>query len=126
VLTIRAGLGSCDEDGVFAFHDGAKVALQQAEISGFAQDLRDQGRGNVTASEHTVRDGWQIGQFEELHSGRVAVLERARGLAGQLVIAPAPLESALQIGETVSLGGVGRSGVVQMVQDLDFGLDLGR
>jgi Protein of unknown function (DUF3363) len=79
---VRAGLGSCDEDGVFAFHDGAKAALQQAEISGFAQDLRDQGRGSVTAPEHTVRDGWQIGQFEELHSGRVAVLERARGLAG--------------------------------------------
>jgi hypothetical protein len=123
---IRAGLGSSDKDGVFAFHDGAKAALQQAEISGFAQGLRGQGRGSVTAPEHTVRDGWQIGQFEELHSGRVAVLERARGLAGQLVIAPAPLESALQIGDTVSLGGVGRGGVVQMVQDLDFGLDLGR
>ena len=123
---IRAGLGSCDEDGVFAFHDGAKAALRQAEKSGFAQDLRDQGRGNVTAPEHTVRDGWQIGQFEELHSGRVAVLERARGLAGQLVVAPAPLESALQVGDTVSLGGVGRGGVVQMVQDLDFGLELGR
>jgi hypothetical protein len=123
---IRAGLGSVDEDGVFAFHDGAKAALQQAEISGFAQDLRDKGRGSVTAPEHTVRDGWQIGQFEELHSGRVAVLERARGLAGQLVIAPAPLESALQIGDPVSLGGVGRGGVVQIVQDLDFGLELGR
>jgi type IV secretory pathway VirD2 relaxase len=123
---IRAGLGSCNEDGVFDFHDGAKAALQQAEISAFAQDLRDQGRGSVTAPEHTVRDGWQIGQFEELHSGRVAVLERARGLAGQLVIAPAPLESALQIGDAVSLGGVGRGGVVQMVQDLDFGLELGR
>jgi hypothetical protein len=123
---IRAGLGSVDEDGVFAFHDGAKAALQKVEISGFSQHLRDQGRGSVTAPEHTVRDGWQIGQFEELHSGRVAVLERARGLAGQLVIAPAPLESALQIGDTVSLGGVGRGGVVQMVQDLDFGLDLGR
>jgi hypothetical protein len=123
---MRAGLGSCDEDGVFGFHDGAKAALQQAEISGFAKDLRDQGRGSVTAPEHTVRDGWQIGQFEELYSGRVAVLERARGLAGQLVIAPAPLESALQIGDAVSLGGVGRGGVVQMVQDLDFGLDLGR
>jgi Protein of unknown function (DUF3363) len=123
---MRAGLGSCDEDGVFVFHDGAKAALQQAEMSGFAQDLRDQGRGSVTAPEHTVRDGWQIGQFEELHSGRVAVLERARGLAGQLVIAPAPLESALQIGETVSFGGVGRGGLVQMVKDLDFGLDLGR
>jgi Protein of unknown function (DUF3363) len=123
---VRAGLGSCDEDGVFAFHDGAKAALQQAEISSFAQDLRDHGRGSVTAPEHTVRDGWQIGQFEELHSGRVAVLERARGLAGQLVIAPAPLESALQIGDAVSLGGVGRGGVVQMVQDLDFGLELGR
>jgi type IV secretory pathway VirD2 relaxase len=123
---IRAGLGSCDENGVFAFHDGAKAALQQAEISGFAQDLREQGRGSVTAPEHTVRDGWQIGQFKELHSGRVAVLERARGLAGQLVIAPAPLESALQIGDTVSLGGVGRGSVVQMVQDLDFGLEMGR
>jgi hypothetical protein len=123
---IRAGLGSCDEDGVFAFHDGAKAALQQVEISGFAHDLRDQGRGSVTAPEHTVRDGWQIRQFEELHSGRVAVLERARGLAGQLVIAPAPLESAFQIGNTVSLGGIGRGSVVQMVQDLDFGLDLGR
>jgi type IV secretory pathway VirD2 relaxase len=123
---VRAGLGSVDDDGVFAFHDGAKAALQQAEISGFAPDLRDQGRGSVTVSEHTVRDGWQIGQFEELHSGRVAVLERARGLAGQLVIAPAPLESALQIGDTVSLGGVARGGVVQMAQDLDFGLDLGR
>jgi hypothetical protein len=123
---VRAGLGTCDEDGVFTFHDGAKAALLQAEISGFAQDLRDQGRGSVTAPEHTVRDGWQIGQFEELHSGRVAVLERARGLAGQLVIAPAPLESALQIGDTVSLGGVARGGVVQMAQDLDFGLDLGR
>ena len=123
---IRAGLGSCDEAGVFAFHDGAKAALQQAEISGFAKDLRDQGRGSVTAPEHTVRDGWQIGQFEELHSGRVAVLERARGLAEQLVIAPAPLESALQIGDAVSLGGVARGGVVQLVQDLDFGLELGR
>jgi hypothetical protein len=123
---IRAGLGSCDEDGVFAFHDGAKEALQQAEMSGFAQDLREQGRGSVTAPEHTVRDGWQIGQFEELHSGRVAVLERARGLQGQLVIALAPLESALQIGDTVSLGGVGRGSVVQMVQALDYGLDLGR
>jgi hypothetical protein len=123
---IRAGLGSCNEDGVLAFHDGAKAALQQAEINGFAQDLREQGRGSVTAPEHTVRDGWQIGQFEELHSGRVAVLERARGLAGQLVIAPAPLESALQIGDTVSLSGVGRGGVVQMVKDLDFGLELGR
>jgi hypothetical protein len=123
---IRAGLGSCDKDGVFTFHDGAKAALRQAEFSGFAQDLRDQGRGSVTAPEHTVRDGWQIGQFEELHSGRVAVLEPARGLAGQLVIAPAPLESALQIGNTVSLDGIGRGGVVQMVQDLDFGLDLGR
>jgi hypothetical protein len=123
---IRAGLGSVDEDGVFAFHDGAKAALQKAEISGFAQELRDQGRGSVTAAEHTVRDGWQIGQFEELHSGRVAVLERARGLAGQLVIAPAPLESALQIGDAVSLGGVGRGGIVQMVQNLDFGFELGR
>jgi hypothetical protein len=123
---IRAGLGSCDEDGIFAFHDGAKAALKQAEISGFPQDLRDHGRGSVTAPENTVRDGWQIGQFEELYSGRVAVLERARGLAGQLVIAPAPLESALQIGDAVSLGGVGRGGVVQMVQNLDFGLDLGR
>jgi type IV secretory pathway VirD2 relaxase len=123
---IRAGLGLCDEDGVFTFHDGAKAALQQAEISGFAQDLREQGRGSVTAPEHTVRDGWQIGQFEELHSGRVAVLERARGLAGQLIIAPAPLESALQICDAVSLGGVGRSNVVQIVQDLDFGLGLGR
>jgi Protein of unknown function (DUF3363) len=123
---IRAGLGSVGEDGVFAFHDGAKAALHQAEMSGFAQDLRDQRRGSVTAPEHTVRDGWQIGQFEELHSGRVAVLERARGLAGQLVIAPAPLESALQIGDAVSLGGVGRDGVVQMVQDLDLGLELGR
>jgi hypothetical protein len=123
---IRAGLGSCNEDGVLAFHDGAKAALQQAEINGFAQDLREQGRGSVTAPEHTVRDGWQIGQFEELHSGRVAVLERARGLAGQLVIAPAPMESALQIGDAVSLGGVGRGGVVQMVQDLNFGLELGR
>jgi Protein of unknown function (DUF3363) len=123
---IRAGLGSCDEDGVFAFHDGAKAALQKAEISGFAEDLRNQGRGSVTAPEHTVRDGWQIGQFEELHGGRVAVLERARGIAGSLVIAPAPLESALQIGDTVSLGGIGRGGVVQMVQDLDFGLDMGR
>jgi hypothetical protein len=123
---MRAGLGSCDEDGVFAFHDGAKAALQHAEISGFAQDLRDQGRGSVTAPDHTFRDGWQIGQFEELHSGPVAVLERARGLAGQLVIAPAPLESALQIGDTVSLGSVGRGGVVQMVQALDYGLDLGR
>jgi hypothetical protein len=111
---------------VFAFHDGAKAALQQAERSAFAQDLREQGRGSVTAPEHTVRDGWQIGQFEELHSGRVAVLERARGVAGQLVIAPAPLESALRIGDAVSLGGVGRSSVVQMVQDLDFGLELGR
>jgi type IV secretory pathway VirD2 relaxase len=123
---IRAGLGSCDEDGVFTFHDSAKAALQQAETSGFAQDLRDQGRGSVTAPEHTVRDGWQIGQFEELHSGRVAVLERARGVAGSLVIVPAPLGSALQVGDAVSLGGVGRGGVVQMVQDLDFGLDLGR
>jgi type IV secretory pathway VirD2 relaxase len=123
---IRAGLGSVDEDGVFTFHDGAKAALQQAEFSGFAQDLRDHGRGSVTAPETTVRDGWQIGQFEELHSGRVAVLERARGLAGQLVIAPAPLESALQIGDSVSLGGAERAGVVQMVQDLDFGLELGR
>jgi hypothetical protein len=123
---VRAGLGSVDEDGVFAFHDGAKAALQQAEISGFAQDLRDQGRGSATAPEHTVQDGWQIGQFEELHSGRVAVLERARGLAGSLVIVPAPLGSALQVGDAVSLGGVGRGGVVQMVQDLDFGLDLGR
>ncbi len=123
---IRAGLGSCDEDGVFAFHDGAKAALHQAEISAFAQDLREQGRGSVTAPEHTVRDGWQIGQFEELHSGRVAVLDRARGLAGQMVIAPAPLESALQIGDAVSLGGVGRGGAVQMVQELEFGLGLGR
>jgi hypothetical protein len=88
--------------------------------------LRNQGRGSITAPEHTVQDGWQIGQFEELRSGRVAVLERARGLAEQLVIAPAPLESALQIGDTVSLGGVGRGGVVQMVQDLVFGLELGR
>jgi hypothetical protein len=123
---VRAGLGSVDEEGVFAFHDGAKAALRHAEFSGFAHDLRDQGRGSVTAPEHTVRDGWQIGQFKELHSGRVAILERARGLAGQLVIAPAPLESALQIGDAVSLGSVGRGSVVQMVKDLDFGLELGR
>lgn len=123
---IRAGLGSVDEDGVFAFHDSAKGALQQAEFSAFAQDLRDQGRGSVSAAENNVRDGWQIGQFDELHSGRVAVFERARGIVGSLVIAPAPLESALQIGDTVSLGGIGRGGVVQMVQALDYGLDLGR
>jgi hypothetical protein len=60
---IRAGLGSVDEDGVFAFHDGAKCALQQAEFSAFAQDLRDHGRGSITEPEHTVRDGWQIGQL---------------------------------------------------------------
>ncbi len=123
---MRAGLGSVDEDGVFAFHDGAKAALRNAEFSAFAQDLRGQGRGSVTAPEHTVRDRWQIGQFEELHSGRVAVLERARGIAGSLVIAPAPLESALQLGDNVSLGGIGRGGVVQMVQALDYGLDIGR
>jgi hypothetical protein len=123
---IRAGLGSCDENGVFAFHDGAKTALQQAEISGFAQDLRDQGRGSVTAPEHTVRDGWQIGQFEELHSGRVAVLERARGLAGQLVITPAPLESAIKIGDNVSLSSLGRGGAVKVVQEISLGYGLGQ
>ena len=123
---LQAGLGSLEKDGVFAFHDGAKGALQQAEVSAFAQDLRDHGRGSVTAPEQAVRDGWRIGQFEELHGGRAAVLERARGLQGSLTLAPAPLETALRIGDTVSLGGVGRNGVVQMVQDLDFGLDLGR
>jgi hypothetical protein len=60
---IRAGLGSSDKDGVFAFHDGAKAALQQGEFSAFAQDLRDHGRGSVTAPVRTVRDGWQIGQL---------------------------------------------------------------
>jgi hypothetical protein len=103
-----------------------KAALQQSEISAVAQDLRDQGRGSVTALEHTVRHGWRIGQFDDLHNGRVAVLERAHGFSRQLVIAPAPLESALQIGDAVSLSGVGRGGLVQMVQDLDFGLELGR
>ena len=123
---VQAGLGSLGDDGVFAFHNGAKNALQQAEVSAFGQDMRDTGRGTVTSPEHNVRDGWRIGQFEELHSGRVAVLERARGPQGALTLAPAPLESALNVGDTVSLGGVGRGGVVQLVQDLDFGLDLGR
>ena len=123
---VQAGLGSLDEDGVFAFHNGAKNALQQAEVSAFGQDMRDTGRGTVTSPEHTVRDGWRIGQFKELHAGRVAVLERARGLQGALTLAPAPLESALNVGDPVSLGGVGRGGVVQLVQDLDFGLELGR
>ena len=84
----RAGLGAYDKNGVFAFHDGAKAALQKAEIEIFKDTLAQQGRGTVTSPAHTVRDGWRVGSFEELHAGRVAVLERARGIGNDVVSSP--------------------------------------
>ncbi len=122
----RAGLGAYDKNGVFTFHDGAKEALQKAEIENFSQTLAQQGRGTLTSPAHTVRDGWRVGSFEELHAGRIAVLERARGIGNDVVIIPTPLESAVSVGDNVSLSIMGRGGVVQMVQDLGVGYGLER
>jgi hypothetical protein len=123
---VRAGLGTCDQDGVFSFHDGAKDALQGAEINALRETLAEQGRGTLTAPGHTVYDGWRVGSFEELHAGRVALLERASGMGNHVVMVPTPIESAINIGDNVSLSSLGRGGAVQVVQDLSFGYGLGR
>ena len=122
----RAGLGACDQDGVFSFHDGAKDALQRAEINALSDTLAEQGRGTLTAPGHTVYDGWQVGSFEELHAGCVALLERASGMGNHVVMVPTPIESAINIGDNVSLSSLGRGGAVQVVQDLSLGYGLGR
>jgi hypothetical protein len=122
----RAGLGSIDEGGTFTFQAGARDALHNSEMGAFIGDLKDQGRGSVSSPQSTFRDGWRIREFSELHSGRIAVLERAQDIKSHLTLAPAPLDSALKVGDGITPGGVGRGGVVRMVQDLDFGLELGR
>ncbi|WP_313587676.1 hypothetical protein [Aquidulcibacter sp.] len=122
---IRVGL-ACGQDGVFSFHEGAKDALQAAEINAFGEAFTEQGRGTLTAPGHTVYDGWRVGSFEELHAGRVALLERASGMGDHVVMVPTPIKSAINIGDNFSLSSLGRGGAVQVVQDLSLGCGLGR
>ena len=70
--------------------------------------------------------GWGLFTGDELHAGRVALLERASGMGNHVVMVPTPIESAINIGDNVSLSSLGRGGAVQVVQDLSLGYGLGR
>lgn len=47
-------------------------------------------------------------------------------MGNHVVMVPTPIESAINIGDNVSLSSLGRGGAVQVVQDLSLGYGLGR
>lgn len=109
------GLGGRDPAGRFAFHAGARDALQAAELA------REQDRLTRAAGKHLLdpHDGfereWRLRGFRQLHQGRFAELERNDAVALMAV----PRGVQLEIGKTYSISR-GQKGVqLSMSKDLE-------
>ncbi|MCU0881460.1 MAG: hypothetical protein MUF14_02200 [Hyphomonadaceae bacterium] len=121
---VEAGFGTVDEEGRFQFVPGARPALEQAEMAGLRQGLRDQGF-SVDAPGVFIRDGWTVRAIEDLHQGPVAILQGARGNLALVAIGEA---AGIEIGQSVGIS-IGQSGSdvgLQMVSALGIGSDLSR